>query len=1002
VEWEPKRVVSKTGISGALAALLASVSSLYLLQDSESAPDEGDGGVADPESDALMSLKLDPAPTPRPTKADRRSADAQDDRLAAQTPTASSTRPIIAERRAAADAAPALPAPASGGAEAPTALPAIAGQPSPPEPSLATVRIAPVSARPVAQPTRAIAAPPPPTPTRTAATATALDARAPSPAETSTPNNGKMASPPPAPPAIATSPPARLADVPASSIPVQAALPPEAALNPQPFQSEVQTPLDADAGGGSLVLAPIVNDTPIDRVLTVTRGVSGDFGVLAEDLRALRIKVDPQIKDGASVPLASLPGLTARYIESSQSLALSVPDALLFPTILDVSRQEPVDLSRVERSSGLILNYRLFGSAESGDGPGTQLTGDVELVAMTEPGIIVNEGFFASRGRRSVVRGNTFFRHEDPVRVRSYTVGDLVTGSVNWSRSVRLGGLQVQSAFQQRPDLFTGPLPQFTGSAALPSSVELYADSLRVFNANVPQGPFILRAIPTIVGNELRIVTTDRNGRQTEVTAPYFNAPGLLRKGIVEYSAELGVPRTDIGLRSFGYRDTLFASGTGRYGLSDLTTIEGHVEAGSDLINGGVGLVQALGRLGSITASASGSRFRGAEGARVEAQYRFDQPQFSLFANVQREFGNYLDLGDISGFRLLPNAPPGASLVPQRQRRAVERVGASFRPGFDPVSLNVTYNHFRFGEAESRTIDFGIRRRLNDRLSFRGNAIVDLERNQNLAVSVGLNLRLGRNTTGFVGADRSNGRSSYSASAVGFSGGRQNVLGYALSQRGNDDGDAFRSASLNYRFPETFVAGSIDQSGKDVRGTLQVEGSVVAAGGGVFLANRIGDAFAIVRNAGPGVDILQGGRRVARADRNGRALLASLEPFSETRVSIDPASLPAGLEAESGTDLSVVTERRRAALIDFGVRKVSSAIVVIFGSDGKAIAPGTEVRVEGGASGVMGYDGEVFLKDLKAANRITIDLGAGRACAAAFPYDPGEGAQPRIGPITCS
>ncbi len=464
----------------------------------------------------------------------------------------------------------------------------------------------------------------------------------------------------------------------------------------------------------------------------------------------------------------------------------------------------------------------------------------------------------------------------------------------------------------------------------------------------------------------------------------------------------MGAPRINAGLRSFDYRSQLFGSATGRYGLGNRLTVEGHLEAGGDLFNGGLGIIQALGPLGSVTASASLSTFRGNEGTRLSGQYRFDLNRFSLFASVEREYGRYFDLGDVSSFRGPVTDPTGADLFPRRSKRSLERVGLSFRPEFDPVSFNLAYNHLQLGDSEIRTANFGVRRRISNRISFRGDALFDLKRRGDVAVSAGLDIRFGRNTSAFTGADRANGRTNYNVSVNGFSGGRQNELGYSVAQRGNDDGDAFRSASLNYRLPQAFVAGSIDQTGKNVRGSLQVEGSVIAAGKDVFVANRVGEGFAIVKNAGPGLDILQGGRKIARSNSKGRALLSSLEAFSETRVAIDPTSLPAGLEAENGTDFRIVTGRRRAALVDFGVRKVNSAIVVIMGPDGKPIPAGTLINLGSGEPGLMGYEGEVFLKDLKARNSATIDLGAAGKCTATFPYDARGEPQPVIGPIICS
>lgn len=517
----------------------------------------------------------------------------------------------------------------------------------------------------------------------------------------------------------------------------------------------------------------------------------------------------------------------------------------------------------------------------------------------------------------------------------------------------------------------------------------------------MPQGPFVLRSIPNVSGNQLRIVTTDAGGRQTVVTTPYFNAPELLRRGLTEFSLEAGSPRTGLGERSFGYGGRLFTSATLRYGLTNRMTVEAHLESGSGLVNGGFGFVRALGPLGALNGSLAGSSFEGRQGAKLTGQYRFDRRGFSVFAAAEHEFGRYVDLGDVSSFRLRPRAPGAPPAVIRDQRRSSQRIGVSLRPDFDPVSLTASYNRLRLGTISSETASFSLRRRLNSQFTLTGDAVIDLGRRKDVGISVGVNVRLGREVSGFAEVERSRGRTSYNAAVTGFSGGRQNALGYSLAVRGDDEGNGVRSASLNYRFPELFVSGAIDQSGDDVRGTVQVEGSFIAAQGDVFAANRIGEGFAIVRNAGPGTDILQGGRKVARTNRQGRALLFALEPFTETRVSLDPASLPPGLEPERGTDFTVVTERRRAALLDFGVRRVSAAIVIITGRDGQPIAPGSRVELEGRPATPMGYDGQVYFTDLAKTNRFRIDLGKGQSCAGSFSYDPDGPVQPLIGPVSC-
>ncbi len=96
-----------------------------------------------------------------------------------------------------------------------------------------------------------------------------------------------------------------------------------------------------------------------------------------------------------------------------------------------------------------------------------------------------------------------------------------------------------------------------------------------------------------------------------------------------------------------------------------------------------------------------------------------------------------------------------------------------------------------------------------------------------------------------------------------------------------------------------------------------------------------------------------------------------------------------------------MTERRRAALIDFGVRRINAALLIVTGRDGQPIPVGARVEVEGGKAAPMGYDGQVYLTDLEQTNRFRIDLGNGKSCSGSFTYDPDGAVQPLIGPVPC-
>lgn len=762
-------------------------------------------------------------------------------------------------------------------------------------------------------------------------------------------------------------------------------------------------PSAVDSAPEMLALLPRVNGVAGDHAFVVERDAQNHYRVPAGELRALRIKASPGVRDDERIDLATLPGLTVNYVEASQSLDLKVPDALLTPVVVNVGgRGDRANLKSLMTAPSIQLSYRMSANTTNNDGRRVQLAGDMEFVGTSGLAVLVSNGTAATGRRNGFVRGETFFRVEDPVHVRTYTLGDLATGALNFTRSVRLGGMQIQSNFQERPDLFRGPLPQFAGSAALPSALDLYVDGLKIFNGRVPQGPFVVNALPSIGGNQLKIVTTDATGRQAEVTAQFFDAPGLLRKGLVEYSFEVGAPRLNAGLRSFDYVNTLFTSATMRYGLTNRMTLESHAEAGDGLFNGGLGVVRALGALGSLSGGASFSRYRGMNGAHVEGVYRLDFPRFSAFAATTRNYGQYFDLGDVSAILARARERTSGAFPPSGADRSAERVGITVRPAFDPISLTFGYSRVRIGDnSRFEVANLGFTRRISRIVSLRGDAALDLQNGNDFSARLALNFRFGRFGQAITAGDYRNHRFGYSAELTEFNAGRENALGYTIRQSGSEDGAGFRGLGLNYRLPQALVSGGVEQSNDRTRLSLGLEGSLVAAAGDVFLANRIGNGFAIVRNAGAGTQILQNGRRLVKANASGTAFLPVVLPFSENRIGIDPASLPAGVEPGGPTEFRVVPARRNAAIVDFGVRKVLSAIVVLNGPGGKPLPPGTMVLRDGLEPDIMGYDGEVYMRDLQPRNRVTVRLNASESCTAEFDYREGDAEQPRIGPVQC-
>ncbi|MFT3762900.1 MAG: fimbria/pilus outer membrane usher protein [Pseudoxanthomonas sp.] len=507
--------------------------------------------------------------------------------------------------------------------------------------------------------------------------------------------------------------------------------------------------------------------------------------------------------------------------------------------------------------------------------------------------------------------------------------------------------------------------------------------------------------MPYVFGNNVTVVTTDASGRQMVTTQAYYYNASLLRQGITKYSLDIGVPRFSYGQRSDDYDRTVFGAGSIRRGLLDSSTVEGHAEfSGDGLSNLGGGLIQGLWGRGTLTAAAAASRYRGYSGSLGYLALEGQVLGMRAFASSQRTFGDYFDLGRVSSARYLHRESDSASYLDGTAvAKVVDRAGASFTPWFDPTSISLSYNRIRYGDSQTRTANLSLSRGLSRRVSVFANGYKSLGGDHDSGVYVMFNVNLGLNTQASVGLQNSNGQARYTQQVSSNMGARQDSVNWALSNT-SGDGEQQQSAALGYLSRYARLSGRYYRYGDDRRSEVEAAGSVLATAAGVFAANSIGDAYAIVQNAGPGAEILQGGVRMGHANRNGRFLLPSIQPYYEQRLFVDPAGLPDGWELDQ-TERTAVAGYRQGVIVDFGATPVHGAVLVLNDADGRPLAPGLTASLAGGESAVVGYGGQVYLRHLQADNRVTVDLGSSGACSVEFRYDADGPAQPTLGPYPC-
>src|SRR5690606_611725 len=98
------------------------------------------------------------------------------------------------------------------------------------------------------------------------------------------------------------------------------------------------------------------------------------------------------------------------------------------------------------------------------------VSGTLEGRLFSPAGVFENSLSFSNDDFR---RLDTSWTYSDPNSMHTFRAGDLITSGLSWTRPTRLGGLQFQKNFDLRPGLITMPVPGFTGSAAVPSTVDV-------------------------------------------------------------------------------------------------------------------------------------------------------------------------------------------------------------------------------------------------------------------------------------------------------------------------------------------------------------------------------------------------------------------------------------------------------------------------------------------------------------------------------------------------
>ncbi|MGY4289604.1 outer membrane usher protein [Bradyrhizobium sp. LM2.7] len=595
--------------------------------------------------------------------------------------------------------------------------------------------------------------------------------------------------------------------------------------------------------GRDLQLNILIHERAVNLIGSFRRLPDGSLATTPKELREIGLLPPKGSEDSENlVALNQLPGVTYRVDEATQSVAITAPDRARVPYSVNLRPAFDESIPPPQRNYGGVLNYTLFASS---DGPFWRdlktfqgVSGAFDARVFSPYGTL-SQSLIASTGSPSIdnfVRLDTKWTYSDMDQLITYRAGDVISGGLSWTRPYRLGGLQMQRSFGLRPDLVTMPIPSLSGSAAVPSTLDVYSQNAKVFSGPIPPGPFQLTNFPIVTGaGTASVVVSDALGRQAVTTLPFYASNQLLREGLYDFSGELGFARRFYGIESDNYDPRPMASLSARYGLTNWLTLEGHAEAGEGLFNGGAGATFSLGPIGVASLAAAGSQTGGRTGGLLNASLEMAYRGVSFYARTQRTIGDYEDIASVTAPVLDPKFKE-FSYLSARVPKSLDQVSLGVPLPFDRSSLNLSYTQLESALGDrNRIVGLSYSRNIFANSTLFASAFKDLDDTKSFGVFAGISMPLGNDVTMTAGAQHTPNGPSSVVDAIKSE--RLEEGSYGWRVRDAEGSTVDRSASASYRSSFGRTEASVQQYGSNTRGTAQFDGSIVFAGGGLFFGN---------------------------------------------------------------------------------------------------------------------------------------------------------------------
>jgi outer membrane usher protein len=706
-----------------------------------------------------------------------------------------------------------------------------------------------------------------------------------------------------------------------------------------------------------------INDIPHPDFALLHVDLRGHLLVRAADVKAWHLR--PQASADGLVRIDDIPGLRAHLEEDGLVLHLEAAPELFAAQVIASARRAGVPEGGV---SALFLDYNLF--AERNAGQGETYSGFVQggwSLGRTS----FTSSWLGSRSAGAGVEGASGWHRLDtdllfdfPEYTARLTLGDGVASPGTLGQAVRFTGIHWATDYATQPGVTPYALPVVSGTAAVPSSVELYVNQALVQRTMVDAGPFELNNIPVPVGQgAVDIRMRDILGHEQQLSVPYLVIPQLLAPGLTRFDFAAGAVREDYGIASFAYGRS-FLSGAVQHGLNEFATLSASGELAldsSEVTARGGAAVRATHNLTlELTPAVSHSAGMGS-GSAVDAGIDSLWPSAAAGVHFRAASPGFVELG---------------ALQPSGRLHTELAVQASAQLGLHG-SLGVLYASRRmYGAATSAatTLTYNVSfRRIGSVGAFVSNA--GIGNVSDVIAGITFTRYFGRGVTGSATGTSDNGAATLNLQ-VGQATAPDAGWGWELAHaRGASSTDGAR---VDVRSAYGTGSGELDAVPTGTIGIANWQGGLVWVGGRAWPAQTLAGPAALmeVPDLG-GVQVLHDGQPVGRTDPAGRILVPGLRPFEDNIITIVPEDVPLTALVESER---VVVRPYSHGVVRAAVAASESRVFVLRldGAAAGALVPAGAEVVVGGSSFPVGAEGLAQLPVSHVATEAVVSWSGGR------------------------